>query len=60
MKPKIIPQEIPDTKEWINLHCNQCGKPVSSPIPKGTIVRAFIQCPECVMREGKEKQQESE
>lgn len=30
------------------IKCNRCGKPVSSMIPKETIVRAWIECPECI------------
>jgi hypothetical protein len=38
-----------------HLHCNECGKQVSSglfplPVPEfeGLVVRAWIQCPECI------------
>ena len=30
------------------IHCNQCGKSVSSEVPDDTIVRAWVECPECV------------
>lgn len=33
------------------LHCSKCGKIVSTQVPKGTIVRAYIECPECAERE---------
>jgi DNA-directed RNA polymerase subunit RPC12/RpoP len=28
--------------------CMQCGKSVSTPVPKGTVVRAYVECPECI------------
>ena len=31
----------------MTLKCNECGKPVSTEVPDGTIVRAWIECPEC-------------
>lgn len=30
--------------------CAQCGKPVSTPVPKPTIVRAWVECPECIAK----------
>jgi hypothetical protein len=30
------------------IHCYKCGKSVSTPVPTGTVVRAFIECPECI------------
>jgi DNA-directed RNA polymerase subunit RPC12/RpoP len=32
--------------------CMQCGKSVSTPVPKETLVRAWIECPECIEKEG--------
>lgn len=32
----------------MSLHCSVCGKNVSTEVPDGTIVRAFIQCPDCI------------
>ena len=31
----------------MRLHCNKCGKTVSSEVPDNTVVRAWIECPEC-------------
>lgn len=31
--------------------CSACGKSVSTPVPAGTLVRAWVQCPECVEAE---------
>ncbi len=33
------------------LRCSRCGKSVSTPVPTGTLVRAWIECPECLERE---------
>lgn len=30
------------------LRCNRCGKSVSTEVDAGTIVRAWIECPECI------------
>ena len=32
----------------MRLHCSVCGRDVSTEVPDGTIVRAFIQCPDCI------------
>lgn len=32
------------------IHCNKCGKSVSSEVPDDTIVRAWVECPECVAK----------
>lgn len=37
------------------IKCTRCGKGVSSEVPNDTIVRAFVECPECC-----EKQEEKE
>ncbi len=31
------------------LRCSRCGKQVSTLVPHNTIVRAWIECPECVV-----------
>ncbi len=30
------------------IHCSTCGKTVSTEVPDGTTVRAYIECPECI------------
>ncbi len=30
--------------------CSRCGSKVSSPVPKGTVCRAWVECPECIER----------
>lgn len=35
----------PDTER---IRCMKCGKSVSSPVPKDTVVRAYVECPECL------------
>jgi len=32
----------------MRLHCNDCGKVVSTEVPDKTVVRGWTQCPECV------------
>ena len=32
----------------MRLKCPKCGKVVSTEVPDGTIVRAWIECPECI------------
>ena len=37
------------------LHCSECGKQVSSSFPRDVVVRAWIECPECLeKRESKQ------
>ena len=31
----------------MRIHCNECGKVVSTDVPKETIIRAWVECPEC-------------
>lgn len=35
----------------MRLRCFYCGKSVSTEVPDGTIVRASLECPECIERE---------
>jgi len=35
----------------MKIHCISCGKIVSTEIPDKTVIRAYIQCPECVEKE---------
>ena len=39
------------------IRCSNCGKSVSTSIPKGVIIviRAWIQCAECIEEEEKER-----
>lgn len=30
------------------IHCMKCGKSVSTPVPPETVVRAWVECPECM------------
>lgn len=34
--------------ELETIKCYECGESASSPVPKGTIVRAYVLCPECL------------
>jgi DNA-directed RNA polymerase subunit RPC12/RpoP len=46
---------IEDKAEMERIHCARCGKIVSTPVPKPTIVRAWVECPECVEKSAKLK-----
>lgn len=53
--PIIDPESIPDPppmkppkNQQHFIHCSRCGKPVSQMLPFPVIVRAFIECPECI------------
>ena len=34
-----------------NIRCGTCGKIVSTPVPDETVIRAYIECPECIEKE---------
>lgn len=36
--------------------CMTCGKSVSTEVPKNTIVRAWVECPECIEKRGGRKE----
>jgi len=40
------------SNETERIHCMKCGKSVSTPVPKDTIVRAWVECPECIEKDG--------
>lgn len=52
----------------MRIKCNVCSKPVSTLVPEGTVLRAWVECPECARKlfdameemlvEGKEKTNE--
>lgn len=45
----------------MRLRCYYCGKSVSNEVPEDTIVRAILECPECIeegVREKGESQEE--
>lgn len=35
-----------------HVHCSRCGAAVSNPLPVEVIVRAWVECPECVAADG--------
>ncbi len=37
-------------KLFKNIRCNECDKIVSTPVPNDTIIRAWIECPECIKK----------
>jgi len=52
--PLIDPDNFPTMpeckppREPYYIRCNVCGKPVSKELKEDIIVRAFIECPECI------------
>jgi hypothetical protein len=32
----------------MRIWCMNCGKSVSTEVPEGTIIRAWVECPECI------------
>jgi DNA-directed RNA polymerase subunit RPC12/RpoP len=44
----------------MKLRCNSCGTPVSTEVPDDTVVRAYIECPECVEKHSQEVDPEAE
>ena len=41
-----IAERMPD--DTYRVRCSRCGKSVSSPLPVAVIVRAWVECPECL------------
>ena len=39
----------------MKIRCNRCGKIVSTEVPDGTVIRAWIECPECIEKEPNEE-----
>jgi hypothetical protein len=35
----------------MRIRCNNCGKPVSNEVPDTTIIKAWVECQECIDRE---------
>ena len=33
----------------MRIKCSKCGKSVSTEVPDNTVIRAWIECPECIM-----------
>jgi len=58
---EVLHSEFPEegeeaiTQKLERIHCSMCGKSVSTPISRGTEVRAYIKCPECIEKEEDEK-----
>lgn len=53
-KPSTRKEAVCD--QWGHLKCTRCDKVVSSKIPANTMVRAFVECPECVEQDIKEEE----
>lgn len=41
MRPKSESQKV--------IHCSRCGAAVSTAVPSDTVIRAWVECPECVI-----------
>ena len=46
------------SEETERIRCSNCGKSVSTPVQKGTVIIAYIQCPECIELEEREEAEE--
>ena len=44
-------REIRQKVGLTRIKCNVCGKPVSTLVPVDTVIRAWMQCPECIEME---------
>lgn len=44
----LPPECKPPKMEGMRLRCNSCGKSVSTEVPCDTVVRAWLECPECI------------
>ena len=36
----------------MRIWCMNCGKSVSTEVPEGTLIRASVECPECIEKRG--------
>ena len=43
------------TKLTKQIQCSNCGEVVSTPVPTNTVIRAWVECPECIEKKDKEK-----
>ena len=52
MPESIMPRDQWDRERMVDgtfrVRCSNCGKSVSSPLVEPVIVRAWVQCPECI------------
>lgn len=46
-----ISAELANQQFEHRIRCNGCGKTVSTGVPKHTIMRAWVECPECIEKE---------
>lgn len=49
-QPDSMQKPILSPSATERIWCMECGKSVSSEVPKGTVVRAWVECPECIER----------
>lgn len=43
------------TKKPERIRCAKCGKSVSTLVPANTVIRACVQCPECIEKEAEQE-----
>lgn len=41
----------------MRIYCSRCGASVSSEVPDNTIIRAWVECPECIEKERDNEQE---
>ncbi len=51
---QIMSLEDEEEEDDGRIHCSNCGKTVSTPVPTGTVIRAWIECPECLEASAKD------
>jgi len=49
VEPKhTVSEPVPKSESQKVIHCSRCGKGVSTAVPSDTVIRAWVECPECV------------
>jgi len=43
-----VSEPVPKSESQKVIHCSRCGKGVSTAVPSDTVIRAWVECPECV------------
>ena len=44
-----VSEPVPKSESQKVIHCSRCGKGVSTAVPSDTVIRAWVECPECVI-----------
>lgn len=45
---ELCPKHRPVSIATMKIKCNVCGKAVSTLVPATTLIRAWVECPECI------------